>query len=302
MSEDRIIISNETTDQYIDDAAFKVAFLDNRDSVTKENLYKISEKDNFYGIGDNTYKVSIKIGNPPSTYDTEMAFSNTLNSASLFISKNYPWLDYKERNILSLLFNGNPAFKSINNSKVLSEEYADDVFTALGVFLDYTPYYIGSSESNKISYSTFVDNLKKNSDSDSDMRTAFQYLSSLHNEYYTIIDTLTNSNTIQAFDFMSLFNKNKPILGQDGLDCAFRDIVETKYHTVGGMDPKFFPIIENTSNIDYTKINSPMGVWLIYLMDFYMHYNHIDFEATPLAINTIPVTVTLKPVDSDTTA
>lgn len=304
LSEDRIIISNETTDQYIDDAAFKVAFLDNRDSVTKENLYKISEKDNFYGIGDNTYKVSIKIGNPPSTYDTEMAFSNTLNSASLFISKNYPWLDYKERNILSLLFNGNPAFKSINNSKVLSEEYADDVFTALGVFLDYTPYYIGSSESNKISYSTFVDNLKKNSDSDSDsdMRTAFQYLSSLHNEYYTIIDTLTNSNTIQAFDFMSLFNKNKPILGQDGLDCAFRDIVETKYHTVGGMDPKFFPIIENTSNIDYTKINSPMGVWLIYLMDFYMHYNHIDFEATPLAINTIPVTVTLKPVDSDTTA
>lgn len=300
LSEDRIIISNETTDQYINDAAFKVAFLDDRDSVAKKNLYKILEKDNFYDIGDNTYKVSIKIGNPPSTHDTEMAFSNTLNSASRFISENYPWSDYKERNILSLLFNGNPTFKSINNSKVLSEECAGDVLTALGVFFDYTPYYIGSSESNKISYSTFVDNLEKNSDSD--IQAIFQYLSSLHNEYYTIIDTLTNSNTIQAFDFMSLFNKNKPILGQDGLDCAFRDIVETKYHTVGGMDPKFFPIIENTSNIDYTKINSPMGVWLIYLMDFYMYYNHIDFETTPLAINTIPVTVTLKPVDSDTTA
>lgn len=301
MSEDKIIISNETTDRYINDAAFKVAFLGSRDSVAKKNLYEISEKDNFYDIGDNTYKVSIKIGNPPSTHDTEIAFSNTLNSVSpIFISENYPWSDYKERNILSLLFNDNPTFKSINNSKVLSEECIGDVFTALGVFLDYTPYYIGSSESNKISYSTFVDNLRKNIGSDT--QTFFQYLSSLHNEYYTVIDTLTNSNTIQAFDFMSLFNKNKPILGQNGLDYAFRDIVETKYISVGGMDPKFFPIIENTSNIDYTKINSPMGVWLIYLMDFYMYYNHIDFETTPLAINTIPVTVTLKPVDSDTTA
>ena len=230
-----------------------------------------------------------------------MAFSNTLNSVSPSISENYPWSDYEERNILSLLFNGNPTFKSINNSKVLSDECADDVFTALGVFIDYTPYYIDSSESNKINYSTFVDNLKKNIGSGG-RETIFRYLSSLHNEYYTIIDTLTNSNTIRAFDFMSLFNKNKPILDQDGLDYAFRDIVKVKYISVGGMDPKFFPIIENTSNIDYTKINSPMGVWLIYLMDFYMYYNHIDFETTPLAINTIPVTVTLKPVNSDTTA
>lgn len=230
-----------------------------------------------------------------------MAFSNTLNSVSPFISENYPWSDYEERNILSLLFNGNPAFKSINNSKVLSYECADDVLTALDVFLDYTPYYIiDSSESNKISYSTFVDNLKKNIGSNSDIQAIFQYLSSLHNEYYTIIDTLTNSNTIQVFDFMSLFN-NKPILGRKGLDYEFRDITG-KYISVGGMDPKFYPIIENTSNIDYTKINSPMGVWLIYLMDFYMYYNHIDFETTPLAINTIPVTVTLKPVNSDTTA
>ena len=117
----------------------------------------------------------------------------------------------------------------------------------------------------------------------------------MYNEYYTIIDTLTNDIVIQSFDFIRRFNKNKPVLSRNGLDYEFR-FIKNNYSGVCSMDPKFIPIIENTSDIDYAKINSLMGIWLIYLMDFYMYYNHIDFDTTPLAVNTIPVTVTLNPV------
>lgn len=275
---EKIIISNKSLQEYDGDTAFNIVYLDDTDPSNKRVLYKISNKDNFYGIEDTKYEASIDIKNPSVNYNKFFS-NNYLDNASSPTVKSY-----EDKQLLRILLNDYPSFKKNTISRVLSSEYIDDVLTALNRFLTYIP----DSSSYSEPYLTFVNNLKNNIDDNKEH--TFQYISSLHEEYYTILDKLTNNNVKNNFNFMDRLNNCR----DDRSDIRNYEFIANMYFAIGAQDPNFGK--DEKGNYDSTKINSIPGTYLIYLIDAIIHYNHIDFDATPLAVSTISVTVTLDPV------